>query len=348
MNIDNTLSEETLMDCDIDDETLQFIGPSKSIEKPKAHKRKKLRRLVDNGNMDKNKRSSHKCKRILIITALITFTIALLMGHYFTQNNSNTKQILKEFLKNYRNQYTEIVHGKNNYCDQKQPLDTATLFARIKQNHILHQEQAMQHIEVALRNESDLNAIALVGPTGVGKTLFMGALQENFPWQENVHTYAWNTYVKDEAEKFHLIRILIENLSECGQNLLVIENLQACDHGVIPIINQLLIEANKKQHKRVVIFYVFNLNTMLTAEAYATQKNLLQSLPDCQVINFKSFKQAELRDCIKRESEIEHVTLGKQDYDEIVETIDPLKSGCKNVNAKVLMYHTIKNKKDNN
>ncbi|XP_065364040.1 uncharacterized protein LOC135957255 [Calliphora vicina] len=340
------MDEETMMECDMD-ETIQVVGPCQSLEKPKTHKRKKLRRLVDSGDMEKNKiKSANKCKRILIVLTLITFTIALLMGHYFTQNNSNTKQMLKEFIKNYRNQYTEIVHGKNNYCDQKQQLDTATLFASIKQNRILHQEQAMQKIEVALRNESDLNAIALVGPTGVGKSLFIEALQQNFPWHENVHTYAWNTYVNDDAEKFHLIRILIENLSECGHNLLVIENLQACDHGAIPIINQLLIEANNKQQKRVVLFYVFNLNTMLTAQAYATQRDLLQSLPDCNIINFKSFNESDLRDCIKREAEIENVTLRTQDYDEIVETIDPLKSGCKNVNAKVLMYGTLKTKKD--
>lgn len=268
------------------------------------------------------------------------------MGHYFTQNNSNTKQIIKEFLKNYRNQYTEIVHGKNNYCDQKQQIDTATLFARIKQNKILHQDQAMQQIEVALRNESDLNAIALVGPTGVGKSLFTRTLQENFPWQENVHTYAWNTYVKDEAEKFHLLRLLIENLSECGQNLLIIENLQACDYDVVAIINQMLIEALNKQHKRVVIFYVFNLNTMLNKQTYDKQKDLLQSITDCSVINFKPFTKNELRDCVQREADLENVILTKRDYDEIVETIDPVKSGCKNVNAKVLMYGTIKNKKD--
>lgn len=283
---------------------------------------------------------------MLIVTALLTFTIALLMGHYFTQNNSNTKQIVKEFLKNYRNQYTDIVHGKSNYCDQKQQLDTATLFARIKQNNILHQDQALQQIEVALRNESDLNAVALVGPTGVGKTLFIRGLQQNFPWQENVHTYAWNTYVKDEAEKFHLIRLLIENLSECGQNLLIIENLQACDHGVVAIVNQMLIEALNKQHKRVVLFYVFNLNTMINSEAYIKQNNLLQSLTDCNVVNFKTFTKHELRDCVQREADLENITLASRDYDEIVETIDPIKSGCKNVNAKVLMYGTIKNKKD--
>lgn len=283
---------------------------------------------------------------MLIVTALLTFTIALLMGHYFTQNNSNTKQIVKEFLKNYRNQYTDIVHGKSNYCDQKQKLDTATLFARIKQNNILHQDQALQQIEVALRNESDLNAVALVGPTGVGKTLFIRGLQQNFPWQENVHTYAWNTYVKDEAEKFHLIRLLIENLSECGQNLLIIENLQSCDHGVVAIVNQMLIEALNKQHKRVVLFYVFNLNTMINSEAYIKQNNLLQSLRDCNVVNFKTFTKHELRDCVQREADLENITLASRDYDEIVETIDPIKSGCKNVNAKVLMYGTIKNKKD--
>lgn len=314
----------------------------KLFQKPKSHKRKKLRRLVDSEDL-KQKKNAHgnKCKRVVLATALIIFTISLLMGHYFTQNNSNTKQILKDFLKNYRNQYTEIVHGKHNYCDQKQQLDTATLFARLKQNKILHQDQAMQQIEVALRNESDLNAIALVGPVGVGKSLFISGLQKNFPWQENVHTYAWNTYVKDEAKKFHVIRILIEKLSDCGQNLLIIENLHACDHGAVAIINQLLIEANKKQHRRVVLFYVFNLNTMLTKEAYEVQKDLLQYLADCKVINFKSFKQHELRDCIKREAELENVVLTKKDYDEIVETIDPLKSGCKNVNAKVLMYSTI-------
>lgn len=283
---------------------------------------------------------------MLIVTALLTFTIALLMGHYFTQNNSNTKQIVKEFLKNYRNQYTDIVHGKSNYCDQKQQLDTAILFARIKQNNILHQDQALQQIEVALRNESDLNAVALVGPTGVGKTLFIRGLQQNFPWQENVHTYAWNTYVKDEAEKFHLIRLLIENLSECGQNLLIIENLQACDHGVVAIVNQMLMEALNKQHKRVVLFYVFNLNTMINREAYIKQNNLLQSLTDCNVVNFKAFTTHELRDCVQREADLENITLASRDYDEIVETIDPIKSGCKNVNAKVLMYGTIKNKKD--
>lgn len=278
---------------------------------------------------------------------MLTFTVALLMGHYFTQNDSNTKQILKEFIKNYRNQYTQIVHGKHNYCDRRQPLDTAKLFASIRQNQILHQDQALQQIEMTLRNDSDLNAIALVGPVGVGKSLFMRALEETFPWQENVHTYAWNTFVEDEADKFHLIRVLIENLSECGQNLLVIENLQTCDHGAVEIINQLLKEANNnsKQHKRIVLFYVFNLNTMLSPEVYEQQRDLLlSSLSDCNVINFNRFTQLELKDCVRREADVENVSLTTQDYDEIAATIDPLKSGCKNVNAKVLMYGTIKTK----
>lgn len=277
-----------------------------------------------------------------MITAIVTCTVVLLMGHYLAQNDFNTKQILKDFVKNYKNHYRDIIHNKNNYCDQK--LDIPTLFNRIGNQNILYQDQAVRQIEVALRNESNLNAIAIVGPVGVGKSLFVKALQEHFPWQENVHTYAWNTYVSDESEKFHLIRIFIENLSDCGQNLLVIENLQACDNGVVATINQLLSDTIKKQHKRVVIFYVFNLNTMLPAEAYAIQKELLQNLPDCNVINFKSFTQYELRDCIKREAELENMSLKENDYDEIVDTIDAQKSGCKHVNAKVLMYGTIKSK----
>lgn len=284
-----------------------------------------------------NNSRRNRYTRILIAATLIILTIGLSMGHYFTQH-FNKNKIFNEFLKNYRNQYIEIVYGKKNYCDQRQHIDTSSLFGGMMENKILHQEQALHQIEIALRNESDLNVIAIVGPVGVGKTLFITALQEKFPWPENVHIYSWNTYVQDEAKQYHLLSTIIEDLSECGQNLLVIENLHVHDHGVVTIINKMLAEANKIRHKRVVLFYVFTLNTMLTAEMYAVQYKTLGSLPNCNVIYFKSFSEPQLRDCIKREAELEDVALTKRDYDEIVETIDPFKSGCKNVKAKVLVY----------
>ncbi|XP_061390715.1 uncharacterized protein LOC133326053 [Musca vetustissima] len=308
-------------------------------EPHKTHRRKRLRRLADDNTQTTNKNVS-KCKRILVFIGLFTFTVALLMGHYYTQNNSNTKQILKEFLKNYRNQYTQIIHGKQNYCDQKQVLATPSLFERIRQYGILNQEKSLQQIDVALRNESDLNAIALVGPVGVGKSLFMRAMMENFPWQENVQSYAWNAYVEDDEERLRLLRLLIDNLSDCGQNLLVIENLWPSDQAAVSIVNQLVRESIEKQQKRVVVFYVFSLNTMLSTDKYKEQQQVLDLLTDTHVINFNTFGENELKDCITREAEMTGFKLSPQHFDEIVATIEPKKSGCKNVHAKVLMYGT--------
>lgn len=270
------------------------------------------------------------------------------MGHYYTKNNSNTKQILKEFLKNYRNQYTQIIHGKQNYCDQKQQLATPVLFERIKEYRILNQEKSLQQVEVALRNESDLNAIGLVGDVGVGKSLFMRAMMENFPWQENVHKYNWNTFVKDDAEKVNSMRLLIEKLSDCGQNLLVIEDLRPTDHDIVSIINGLIKESIDTQAKRIVVFYVFSLNTMLPRPQYEEERQLLHMLPHTNIIQFKSFGKEELKDCIERESQLNNLKLGAADFDEIVATIEPSKSGCKNVLAKVLMFGSVQTKSKDN
>ncbi|XP_073828331.1 uncharacterized protein [Musca autumnalis] len=341
MEVDQEIKAENPQEIDLN--ATKATKRARENEPQRTHRRKRLRRLADDTTPTTNKNIS-KCKRILVFIGLFTFTIALLMGHYYTQNNSNTKQILKEFLKNYRNQYTQIIHGKQNYCDQKQPLGTPALFERIKQHGILNQEKSLQQIDVALRNESDLNAIALVGPVGVGKSLFMRAMMENFPWQENVHSYAWNAYVGDEEEKIRLVRLLIDNLSDCGQNLLVIENLWSSDHGAVSIINQLVRESIEKQQKRVVIFYVFSLNTMLAPAKYEEQNKMLEILTDTHVIHFKRFGENELRDCITREAEMGGLKLSPQYFDEIVATIEPSKSGCKNVYAKVLMYGTSKSK----
>ncbi|XP_075156404.1 uncharacterized protein LOC142229717 [Haematobia irritans] len=329
------------------EEPQELHATKESKEKSKTHRRKKIRRLADEPKPTENNKRMTKCKRMLVFTGLLTFTVALLMGHYYRQNNSNSKHILKEFLKNYRNQYTQIVHANQNYCDQKQQLAQTDIFERIRSYGILNQEKILQQIEVALRNESDLNPIALVGPIGVGKSLFMRAMVENFPWQENVRTFSWETFVKNESEKIRLVRTLVDSLSDCGQNLLVIEDLWPSNHGVVSVINQLVRETISNQQKRVIVFYVFSLNTMLPRPKYDQNKDILDMLPDTNVIHLNSFGENELRDCIKKEMDAENLTLNSEDIDEIVATIEPSKSGCKNVNAKVLMFGTAAKTKDN-
>uniref|UniRef100_A0A1I8P4L8 AAA+ ATPase domain-containing protein n=1 Tax=Stomoxys calcitrans TaxID=35570 RepID=A0A1I8P4L8_STOCA len=332
-----TIKTEKLDDEDVKASTAE-------MKKPKSHRRKKLRRLAEETTQQTNNKHVSRCKRLLLFTALLTFTIALLMGHYYRQNNSNNQHILKEFLKTYRNQYTQIIHAKQNYCDQQQSLAQTELFERIKSYRIVNQDKTLQHIEMALRNESDLNAVALVGPVGVGKSLFMRAMIENFPWQENVRTYAWNTYARDEADKFHTLQKMIDQLSDCGQNLLVVEDLRPHDRDVVAWVNQRVQQSIANQQKRVIVFYVFSLNTMLPQPQFKESKMMVEILPDTNVIHFNAIGESELRDCIERELDLADLKLSSQHVDEIVATIDPFKSGCKNVIAKVLMFGITKTK----
>ncbi|XP_037899351.1 uncharacterized protein LOC119643916, partial [Glossina fuscipes] len=173
---------------------------------------------------------------------------------------------------------------------------------------------------------------------GVGKSLVLGSLAANFPWPENVRVYAWNTYVRDDSKKFRMLSVMLERLSDCGCNLLIIENLKPSDHEFVKMVNE-LIQQIVNGKKRLIIFYVFNLNWMRDEHFVVEQSEfLMKSLPVDHVISFNPFTKAELRECVHREMILEKVHLIPEDLEEIIETIDVTHSGCKNVNAKVLMY----------
>ena len=261
------------------------------------------------------------------------------MGHHLAQTYSVTENLLKDFRNSYRRHYNHIVHGKLDYCGPT--MDIAALFGQIQRSsEILHQPHALAQLEMALRNESNMNNIALVGPSGVGKSLVAQGLMENFPWQENVASYAWNTYVEEEVEKFHIIRLFLQRLSDCGRNLLVIDNLLPCDKEVVPLVQQLireiLGESLPKYH--LIVVYIFNVNSLDTLEVYERNLNSIQEIPHIKTINFRGFGEKELRDCIRREARMENLQLTIEKVNDIVETLDVSKSGCKNVHAKVLTH----------
>uniref|UniRef100_A0A1A9Z6E6 AAA+ ATPase domain-containing protein n=1 Tax=Glossina pallidipes TaxID=7398 RepID=A0A1A9Z6E6_GLOPL len=291
-------------------------------------------------------KSITKFQCFLIGTMIIAALLGVFVSHYhcISANGESALEMMEGLFSNYRKQYTDFIASKPDYCDSRALLDSRKILKNIRKQNILHQGKALHQLEIALNTENDLNAIAFVGPTGVGKSLILSHLIANFPWPENVHIYAWNTQVKDESEKFHMLRVLIERLSECGCNLLIIENLQPSDHGLVYLVNNLIAEIVNGQ-KRIIIVYVFNLNWMGDEYLLKEQREFLtKSLPVAHVINFKSFTKHEIPDCIYREMSFEKVTLPPNDIDDIVGTVDVPRTGCKDINSKVLLYGTIKNK----
>lgn len=288
-----------------------------------------------------------KINCFLVSVIVIVFLVDTYMKSY-PLAFENPIQVLEELFRTYSKQQNnkqttnsrETFNGGSKYCDHRKDINPGKILTSIRKNWVIHQEAALKDLEIALRNEHNLNSVALAGPIGVGKSLVVTSLIANFPWPDNVHTYAWNTNVRDEAEKFYMLRMIIQQFSDCGHNLLIIENLQDSDHALVSLLSESIKKTVNKQ-KRIIVFYVFN----LSSDEYMReeqQKFLIKSLPLVNIIIFNGFTEKELKDCIYREMRVEQINLKPEDFDRITQTIDVAQSGCRNVNERVLSYGSVK------
>ncbi|XP_023161487.1 uncharacterized protein LOC111593118 [Drosophila hydei] len=224
------------------------------------------------------------------------------------------------------------------HCNHK--LDTMRIFRQISKQ-VLNQELALARLERAIRSDRPLRSIALLGPPGVGKTLTAMVLRQQFPWPENVHSYSWSTYVPDGAHKFNVIRNFVEQLSFCGQNLLIIDNLSPCDYSFVPTYNKLLLEREGDAHlagnQSVIVVYIFNLEM----QYYWQQYELLQQLPmDTTIVNYRPFGRSDVLACLENELRLEQRTLDLRTISHIVgeAMLDVDDAGCKRI-RQLLMQH---------
>lgn len=228
------------------------------------------------------------------------------------------------------------------YCNQQ--WDTMRVFRQIGRQ-VLNQELAMARLERVVSSRTHFKSVALLGPPGVGKSLTVMALRQQYPWPENVHSYSWNTYVPDGVQKFHIIRNFVEQLSDCGQNLLIVDNLSTCDYAIVHIYNKLLLERegehesgyNPAANQTVLVLYVFNLEM----EYYWEQFELLQQLPvDTTIVNYRPFGRNELSDCLEHELSLEQRTLDPDVKEHILDEalFDVQYSGCKRLRQLILQH----------
>ncbi|XP_017080241.1 uncharacterized protein LOC108114006 [Drosophila eugracilis] len=224
---------------------------------------------------------------------------------------------------------------KNSYCNP-QTLDLKKIFRNIGKV-VLNQEQALARMERALDSTGNFRSVALLGPSGVGKTLSANALRRWFPWPRNVHSYLWSTEVPDEVEKFRLVRQFANGLSDCGANLLIIDNLSTCDHGLVPIYNRLIIdrESEPNRNQTILVIYIFNLES----EVYWEQFELLQELPaETTIVNFRFFNEDDLKDCLDSELKKNPRVFSRKEQSQIIEkAMENIQdSGCKSLRLLLL------------
>lgn len=244
-------------------------------------------------------------------------------------------EAVSNFMQRYSSQYQAIVHNKLNYCDPSTPLDDVFQHLREK---VLNQEAALDQLEKALTSQSSFQSIALVGSSGLGKSLTMRILLEQFPWAENVQSMAWNDYELNEiSARFEVVSNMLYSLAHCGRNLLIIDNMLPSDLDYVKSINQ-LISLSDVATKHVTIIYIFNLNRMIDDSIYERNMKVVQQLPDTQVISYRQFDQLDLERCVRHEAKIAGLNLEERYVKELVNTADVGVAGCKPVRAKVILY----------
>ncbi|KAH8380620.1 hypothetical protein KR009_011782, partial [Drosophila setifemur] len=220
-----------------------------------------------------------------------------------------------------------------------QSLDMRRIFKQISRQ-VLNQDQALARMERALGGNRRFRSVALLGPPGVGKTLSTNVLRMKFPWPANAHAYSWSTKVpEEEVGKFRMVRQFVDRLSDCGANLLIIDNLSPCDHGLVPIFNRLVLEreGDANANQTVLVVYVFNLETDL----YWDQFELLQQLPqETTIVSFRFFGRDDLLDCLVHELRVEHRTLSRAKQSLVLEEAmaNAHGSGCKSLRLLVLQH----------
>ncbi|KAH8246843.1 hypothetical protein KR032_001859, partial [Drosophila birchii] len=240
------------------------------------------------------------------------------------------------FWEMYNNQYHSIVHNRTNYCDRSHRLGSLVAHCR---REVLHQEEALDRLERALDNPS-LQNVALVGSSGVGKSLTARLLQEHFPWPENVRTVSW----RDSSSLF-LVKSMLNKVVQCGQNLILIDNMTPQDAEFVAAVNEMIrgrediANSTGQPHlKRLTVVFIFSVNRLQPDEKFDAEMEVLIQLPGTQVIAYASLEPSHLVDCIRSEALSENVQLDKVQVDEIIKGSDARVSGCKSVRAKVLMY----------
>ncbi|KAH8247748.1 hypothetical protein KR038_009265, partial [Drosophila bunnanda] len=240
------------------------------------------------------------------------------------------------FWEMYNNQYHSIVHNRPNYCDRSHRLGNMVTHCR---GQVLHQKEALDELERALDNATFQN-IALIGSSGVGKSHTARVLREQFPWPENVKTVSWR-----DSSSLLLVKSILNNIVQCGQNLILIDNMTPQDAEFVSAIDELIrgrediANSTGQPHlKRLTVLFIFSVNRLQSDDQFDAEMEALKQLPRTQVITFASFEPSNLLDCIRREALLENIQLDTNKVDEIIKGSDARVSGCKSVRAKVLMF----------
>lgn len=168
-------------------------------------------------------------------------------------------------------------------------------------------------------------------------------LMKNFFWQNNVQGYVFNNFNED-VENYSDLYEMLDNLSVCGENLIVVDNLEPKDIKEIEEFRSEAVNKVKqfqKDERSVTLTVIFlvtipNYNNVQKTE-YKPNLEAVSDIEDIDTVVFETFGELEILSCIKQVIAKESLDINDDGIKGILNSIDP-QSGCKKVDVKTAVY----------
>lgn len=248
-----------------------------------------------------------------------------------------TKRIRDDLNVHYTNHYNSLVHGKNDYCEQH--LDVELIMEQLTER-VIGQQNAINRLKRIILNHQNLTSIALIGTSGIGKTLTTNVIQSHFHWNENIQLITWLDYHETmKKADVNYFRNVMRSLSHCGQNLVIIDDIPESEINFIQKINIRFRKYVLNDSKiKLLIFYVIRVQSSNNSQLdNPDQEGDFQFDETISMIHYRKFNKNDLIECIKTESKLINTPLNDNEINDIIKYINVDKFGCKNVHSKIVI-----------
>lgn len=248
-------------------------------------------------------------------------------------------EVHRRFQVHIDRQYNFHMYGKLDYCTQQFQPDTLT---EPLKSHVINQNEAITQINSVIKNfKGGAVSLALVGGSGVGKTLTCNILQSNFQWPNNVLYFIWSGVRSTSSNYYKIMNWIKENMKKCGAYLVIIDSIDITYSETIQELHEEIRKKFDESDISILAVFVFNLATYSDEDLQILDEKrlrLVDNLRGMTTISFRSFDYEDVERCIDLESAKLNVTLNDEEISEIFEYIDVARSGCKLIHSKISMY----------
>lgn len=297
-------------------------------------KRKNIRSLVSS---DEPYAEQPKCRlftRTRVLSAVSILIVAILIARF-----DDVAEVNRRFRVHVDRQYNFHMYGKLDYCTQQ--FEPDSLIGPLKL-HIINQNEAISQITSVIENFKGHVSLAIVGGSGVGKTLTCNILQSNFQWPSNVLYFIWSGVRSTSSNYYKIMNWIKENLKKkCGAYLVIIDSIDMTYSETIQELNDEIRKEFVESDISVLVVFVFNLASYSDDDLKTLDEKrlrLTENLRGINSVNFRPFDYDDVERCIAIESVKLNVKLSDDEISEIFEYIDVSRSGCKLVHSKIAVY----------